>query len=317
MTNLSEDPTYLAGGLLLLAGVFVVALNITQQGKYLVRAGIMLGLAFAVVAVEWFWVTDNERIEQVVYALRQAVLNSDADDVIVQMAPNVQYLQADTALSEDETRAMIKDTLSQAEFEFVRISDLQISVGQQSRRGQAEFRVFTRGRLHSSLGMAELGTAVTTWSLGFQETEPGVWKVSRISPVSMPARNSGLPGGRAMRGRVALWFQRENPRLSSPWQGKSPQVWRTAPLNHSHVEFASSTKLVRLSREIRLVLEIRIFQYDQLVLVLVVAVFLVWRKLRKRDAVRLDDHSHELFVILGISVIFGAKKIHGVLHLVD
>ena len=53
------------------------------------------------VAVEWFWVTDNSTIEQVVYALRQAVLNSNADDVIVQMAPNVQYLQADTALSED------------------------------------------------------------------------------------------------------------------------------------------------------------------------------------------------------------------------
>ena len=59
MTNLSEDPTYLAGLLLLLAGVFLVALNITQQGKYLIRAGVMLGLALAVVAVEWFWVTDN------------------------------------------------------------------------------------------------------------------------------------------------------------------------------------------------------------------------------------------------------------------
>ena len=36
MTYLSEDPTYLAGGLLLLAGAFLVALNITQRGKYLV-----------------------------------------------------------------------------------------------------------------------------------------------------------------------------------------------------------------------------------------------------------------------------------------
>jgi ketosteroid isomerase-like protein len=199
MTNLSEDPTYLAGCLLLFAGVFLVALNITQQGKYLVRAGIMLGLALVVVAVEWFWVTDNERIEQVVYALRQSVQNSDAAGVLNQMAPNVQYLQADTALSEDATRAMIKSTLSHAEFEFVRISDLQISVGQQSRRGQAEFRVFTRGRLNSSPGMTELGTAVTTWSLGFQETDPGVWKVSRISPVSMPAGVINLHGGRAVR----------------------------------------------------------------------------------------------------------------------
>ena len=134
----------------------MVALNITQQGKYLIRAVIALGFALLVVAVEWFWVTDNERIEQVVYALQQAVLNSDAEGVLNHMAPNVQYLQADTALSEDATRAMIKANLSHAEFESVRISDLQTSVGEQSRRGQAEFRVATRGRLSSSPGTIEL-----------------------------------------------------------------------------------------------------------------------------------------------------------------
>ena len=73
MTYLSEDPTYLAGGLLLLAGAFLVALKVTQQGKYLIRAGIALGLGLVVVVVEWLWVTDNERIEQVVYDLRRAV----------------------------------------------------------------------------------------------------------------------------------------------------------------------------------------------------------------------------------------------------
>ncbi len=69
------------------------------------------------------------------------------------MAPNVQYLQGDTALSEDATRALIKANLSHAQFEFVRISDLQTSAGQQSRRGKAEFRVFTRGHLNSSSRM--------------------------------------------------------------------------------------------------------------------------------------------------------------------
>ena len=67
------------GGLLLLAGGFAVALGSTQQGKYLIRAMIAAGLAAAVVAVEWAWVTDNERIEQVVYDLRDAVVNSDVD----------------------------------------------------------------------------------------------------------------------------------------------------------------------------------------------------------------------------------------------
>ena len=208
MAYLSEDPTYLVGGLLLLAGAFLVALNITQQGKYVIRTGIMLGLALLVVAIEWFWVTDNERIEQVVYALRQAVLNSDAEGVLTHMAPNVQYLQADTALSEDATRAMIRANLSHAEFEFVRITDLQTSVGKQSRRGQAEFRVFTRGHLNSSPGIIDLGTAVTTWSLGFQETAPHVWKVSRISPVSMPAGILALPGARTPRDDAPPSFNR-------------------------------------------------------------------------------------------------------------
>ncbi len=195
MTNLLEDPTYLAGGLLLLAGAFGVAFNITRLGKYLVRAGIALGLALVVVAVEWFWVTDNERIEQVVYDLRRAVLGSDVEGALIHMAPNVQYLQGDTALSEDATRALIKANLSHARFEFVRISDLQTSAGQQSRRGKAEFRVFTRGHLNSSSGLTEIGTAVTTWSLGFQETEPGVWKVNRISPISIPQGILALPSG--------------------------------------------------------------------------------------------------------------------------
>ena len=35
MYYLSEDPTFLAGSLLLLAGFFVIALKTTQAGKYL------------------------------------------------------------------------------------------------------------------------------------------------------------------------------------------------------------------------------------------------------------------------------------------
>jgi hypothetical protein len=191
MTNLLEDPTYLVVGLFLLAGAFVVALNVTQQGKYLVRAGAVLGLALLVVAIDWFWVTDTERIEQVVYDLRRAVQNSDVEGVLSHMAPNVQYLHGDTALSEDATRALVRNILSQSQFEFVRVSDLQTSAGQQSRRGKAEFRVFTRGRSQVSSGALD---GLTTWSLGFQETGPGVWKVNRISPISIPSGALAFPG---------------------------------------------------------------------------------------------------------------------------
>ena len=199
MTFLSEDPTYLAGALSLAAVAFLVALNVTQRGKYLVYAGVAFGLALSVVAIEWLWVTDNERIEKVVYDLRRAVQNSDSDGVLAHMVPSVQYLQGDTALSEDATRALICANLSHARFQFVRISDLQTSAGQQSRRGKAEFRVFSRGgfdrRDGAQPGMTDFGTQVTTWSLGFQETEPGIWKVNRISPVSIPQGILALPGG--------------------------------------------------------------------------------------------------------------------------
>src|SRR4051794_17723170 len=107
MTMLSEDPTYLAGALLLLAGAFAVALRLTQQGKYLVWALSAVGLALAVLAIERFWVTDSERIERVVYDLRRAVLASDAEGVLKHLTPDVQYLQNGTLLPGAATRELI------------------------------------------------------------------------------------------------------------------------------------------------------------------------------------------------------------------
>ena len=198
MTYLSEDPTFLAGGLLLLAASFGLALKATQQGKYLVRALIALGLAASVVVIEWMWVTDNERIEQTVYDLRQAALNSDVDGLLSHMAPDVRFLRGDTSLEPEATRALIQGNLSNTRFEFLRISNLQTSVGEQSRRGTAEFRVFAKGSLNTSVAPMDIGTFNSIWSLGFQETQPHVWKVNRITPVQLPSGGLAIPaGGRA------------------------------------------------------------------------------------------------------------------------
>ncbi len=195
MTYLSEDPTFLAGGLVLLAGAFLVALKVTEQGKYLIHAAISLALAVAIVAIEWVWVTDNERIEQVVYDLGRAVKNSDADRVLTHLTPTVQYKQGEIVLTEDMTRALIRSNLNNTRFDFVRISDLQTSSGQQTRRGSADFRVISSGSLNSSVGPIDSGTRITAWSLGFQETGHGVWKVNRITPMSIPQGILGSPGG--------------------------------------------------------------------------------------------------------------------------
>jgi hypothetical protein len=199
MTYLSEDPTFLAGGLLLLAGAFLLALKTTQQGKYAICAGVALVLAMAVVSIEWVWVTDNERIEQVVYDLGRAVQSSDTnrvDRVLGHLMPTVQYKQGETVLSAEATRAFIQSRLSNAQFNFVRISGLQTSAGQHSRRGLAEFQVISSGSLTTPQGTVMTArTNVTAWSLGFQETGPGVWKVNRITPVEIPLDVLAMPGG--------------------------------------------------------------------------------------------------------------------------
>src|SRR5271166_3642958 len=193
MTFLSEDPTYLAGFLVLVAGAFLMALKVTQQGKYLAWALTALGLAVVVVVIERMWVTDNERIESVVYELRRAVLAANPEDVLAQLTPDVEYVQDGISLSGEATRELIRANLANAAFDFVHVQDLQTSAGRQTRRGKAEFRIYAKGTLRTSLATYNVGTANSTWSLGFQETAPGVWKVNRITPVSMTQGMALIP----------------------------------------------------------------------------------------------------------------------------
>jgi hypothetical protein len=200
MEYLSEDSTLLAGLLLLVAGAFVVAMRATQQGKYLVRAVIAATLAATVVMVEWLWVTDNERIEQVVYGLRDAVASSDAEGVLHYMAPDVMYVKGDTALDGEATRGLIRDNLSRVRFEIVRITNLETNAGRQSRLGTATFSAFFKGTADASVAPLNFGSVNSIWSLGLRETGPGVWKVNRITPVQVPGDGLSVPGGGRRRG---------------------------------------------------------------------------------------------------------------------
>lgn len=200
MTYLSEDPTFLIGGLLLVAGGFAAALRFTQEGKYLVYAAIAAVLALGVFVVEQLWVTDGERIEQVVYGLRDEVARSNVDGVLNYMARDVLYTRGELALSPDDTRAYIRENLSRAHFDMVQVMGLEIKVAEQARRGTANFRVLVTGSVDSSFGPVSGRSALTAWSLGLRETEPGGWKVYRITPVAVP--NEALTPPNGMRGAL-------------------------------------------------------------------------------------------------------------------
>jgi len=201
MELLSEDPTYLAGGLGLLALAMLIALRVTQQGRYLVRALVVLGLAAVVLVIEHFWVTDAERIERVVYDLRDAVQASDVDRVLSYLTPDVEYARGGSTVSGEATRKDIRLTLSGAKFDFVRISRLRTQAFRQSRRGLAEFRILASGSVHTPIVQLNFGTTNSDWSLGFAETSPQVWKVDRITPTQLSEEMPGPSGSGSRQSR--------------------------------------------------------------------------------------------------------------------
>lgn len=201
MSMFSEDPTLPVGALLMAAACCFVALRARQEGKYLVWGASALALAGAVLAVEWFWVTDEERIEGVVQDVRRALLASDAQGILAHLTPDVKYVLAGSSVEPEATRAMIAGALSGAKFDLVRIREFQASAGRRTRRGKAEFKVFARGSIQGPLGFGGLsGASDSAWSLGFEETKPGVWKINRITPISTPINPALFAGGAAPRG---------------------------------------------------------------------------------------------------------------------
>ena len=182
MEYLSEDPWPLAGALGLVALGFLVALLITQQGKHLIRAGIALGLALAVIGIEQVWVTDNERIEAVVYDLARAVGASDPGAIEAHLAPDFETPVGAVG------RALIRASLPNIKFDFVRVSKLSVHAGAQTRLGTADFTVHASGMATTPILSHAFATppSGTDWSLGFRETAPGQWKVTRITPTRLP-----------------------------------------------------------------------------------------------------------------------------------
>ena len=191
MEFLAEDPTYLAGGLGVLAMVFLVLLRTSQQGKYLMMAGAALGLAVLVVVIERAWVTESERIEAVVYGLAEAVEDGDGDRAAEYLDPSCRVETKDRAdriavmvvmgLGGRPPREWLRGHLGDYRFQWVRIARLRAHAGAMTGLGTAEFVVHAMPR-GDVLGAKPTPPTGMGWSLGFREVAPHVWKVVRISP---------------------------------------------------------------------------------------------------------------------------------------
>lgn len=214
MNWLSENPWPLVGTLGALAAALLFALKVTQQAKYLFGAIAALLLAGGVLVLERVWVTNAERVERVVQALAEAVGRSDGRAALALLTPDVTYeqggavlggLQAQVVgrllpnLDEDlanPARAALKAAIENTTFDFVTITRLSASAGQQTRRGKAEFRAFAAGSIEAGGTRFNFATDAngSDWSLGFREVD-GEWKIESIAAMRLP-RGWRLPIGR-------------------------------------------------------------------------------------------------------------------------
>lgn len=183
LTWLSEDPWPLAGTFALIAVLLLIRARFSQQGKHLAWAGVALGLAGLVVLVEQLWVTDRERIEMAVYDMADAVKASDFERLESHLAPEFEQ-EVGTI-----TRALLRGTLMNMEFEFVRIAQLEVQAGQATRMGKADFlgqAQWTRNSESSGTSFDATPLPGIGFSFGFREVEPNQWKVTRIDVTRVP-----------------------------------------------------------------------------------------------------------------------------------
>jgi len=187
MSWLSENPWPLSGACFGVALILLARVWMFQQGKDLYRAIGALGMAGLVLSVEWLWVTDRERIEAVIYDIADAVEDGDFERLESHLAPEFASDLSDGNLPGAITKAYLRGRLESMEFDFVHISNLQVSdPGQLTKRARADFTARAHWEQTTSTGSPDFNATPasgTGWTLGFREVEPDDWKVTRIELV--------------------------------------------------------------------------------------------------------------------------------------
>ena len=181
----AENPWYLVAVLGLVAAGFLVALRATQDGRYLVRALVVMGVAGALLVVEQLWVTDAERVEWVVRELADAVARSDGEAALALMDDHVTFGMRSITFGEELVLSSIADLLREVRFDLLRVSRLVATAGAQTHRGQAEFKVTVAGTFQQGM-VARNFAGNSEWSLGFRRDRSGAWKINRITAVELP-----------------------------------------------------------------------------------------------------------------------------------
>ena len=203
---ITENPWPLIFICLAVAAVALIALKFTGRGMFLMWALGAAGLAGLLWLADWYWVTDVERVEQVVQDLAAAVAASKPDRVVALLDPQVSLTQAGSGVGKGGEVAqgavamgIIRAAVTSARFDYVRVRHMTTTAGVQSGQGKCDFQVDAMGTATGGEGLAGFmtGPEGSDWSLGFVRGPDGTWKVSRITAIRLPGgANLNMPGFR-------------------------------------------------------------------------------------------------------------------------
>ena len=200
-THFGENPLPIVIFLLAVAAIFLVMLGLTQNGRHLIRALVLIAIAGVLLLIDYVWTTDRERLALIVAQVASSVRSNNLAGVQEYLTPDAVYQQPglDSGVTFDSPlgKTLLREALDQVKFDFLSVRSLTVSAGKKTGRGKADFNVYCAGTWNSPLGGSAINFPPTTsgWSFGFRKQKDGTWKVDRITPTQLPTTGGrqGMP----------------------------------------------------------------------------------------------------------------------------
>lgn len=150
--------------------------TITRRQLY--AALVILALIIGAVVLERVVVTDRERIEATIDAMRDAAGRADVEALLSGVSEDYY----DEMLGREGLRALAENYFERYGRTGVRILSRAVSL--RGDEGAVEMRVFARAERGANGG--EFGRS--TWLILLQKESDGVWRIIRVEPISWEGR---------------------------------------------------------------------------------------------------------------------------------
>jgi hypothetical protein len=178
---IGEDVWALIGVLAILALGLAIATVATGRGRFLIGIGALACLAIALLAIEWLWVTDRERVDRIIDELAQAAMREDSSGIVQHLAADCRYANLDR----NRIGALADAVFQRFAVDKVSVSSRRTEVFPLRGEAKAEFMAVVRGRQNN----LDFNPYPTRWILTFVQNSQGAWQVVEIQQI--PAFGEG------------------------------------------------------------------------------------------------------------------------------